>query len=242
MALCRRSVVEVRRRMRVAAFLASLLSSMIARQAVAAGPTDEARAAYQEGVARFLAADYEGALEQFRRAYAIDSNPVLLYNVAQVERKLARWADAAASYRRYLGDDASLSAERRARVEGFLRECEERAASAAVHEGAAPASATRPEAAGPKASEAKPLAPPPIARPVVPAIVAPAPAVRSRIDEPRVDASRPKPSLLRRPWFWGTVVGGVVVAGVTAGLAIGLLPENAPIPDTAGGDVHVMFH
>lgn len=61
-----------------------------------------ARELLDDGLARFRAGDYAGAIDCFRRAHAIDPLPAFLYNIAQAERLRGQHADALIAYRAFL--------------------------------------------------------------------------------------------------------------------------------------------
>lgn len=63
-------------------------------------------------------------------------------------------------------------------------------------------------------------------------LVAPRPVVDGPVDVPSPPGTRARKPVLRTWWFW-TIVGSVVVAGVAVGLGVGLRPSSAvaePVP------------
>jgi hypothetical protein len=98
---------------------------------------EDARAAakryYEQGVARSNAADYAGALEQFREAYAKSPNYAVLYNIGQAEAVLGNLLEAIAALSRYLKDGgAEIPEVRREEVKAQLAALEARLAELTV--------------------------------------------------------------------------------------------------------------
>ena len=76
-----------------------------------------------------------------------------------------------------------------------------------------------------RAKSVEPVALPP----EVPPVASPAPVV----EEPVLVTTRPeKPArpLVKRPWFWATIGGAVVVVGLAVGLGVGLGATHDPTP------------
>src|SRR5262245_49262547 len=57
------------------------------RPAVAQTPAADAEALYATGVRQYNVGEYDAAIDAFKRAYLISSEPSLLYNIAQAYRK-----------------------------------------------------------------------------------------------------------------------------------------------------------
>ena len=81
-----------------------LASLLIAGTAFAQAKTDKELAAddYADGQKEFVAGDYLPAAAKFEAAYALDPDPVYLYNAAQAYRKGSACARAAENYRKFL--------------------------------------------------------------------------------------------------------------------------------------------
>ena len=62
----------------------------------------EAAKHFQRGVTLYSEADYPGALVEFKRAYVLAPNEVVLYNVGQTQYQLRDYAGALGSFERYL--------------------------------------------------------------------------------------------------------------------------------------------
>jgi tetratricopeptide (TPR) repeat protein len=64
--------------------------------------TQAAGAAFREAIAADKAGDLKTALGLYQKAYAISQHPSTIYNIADVQRRLAQYADAIKSYATYL--------------------------------------------------------------------------------------------------------------------------------------------
>lgn len=78
-----------------------------------------------EGRTNYEAGKFVEALAAFQSAYTLFPHPDVLYRVAECQEKLARDADAAASYRRFL--EQVPDAKERPRIEGVIKLLDERA-------------------------------------------------------------------------------------------------------------------
>ena len=108
-----------------AATLAVLtLASPLGAPTGAAAQDDEralARDAFRRGVARYSAADYQGALESFQEAYRIAPNPAVRVNMANCYERLDRPDEAIFNYERFLSEAGpDVPATRRTEVEAAL--------------------------------------------------------------------------------------------------------------------------
>ena len=154
-------------------------------------PEPEAMRLYDEGLRRFRAGDYRGAVEALKAAHAIEPLPALLYDIAQALRLEGDCAEALVFYRRFL--DAGPVGRPRALAEvraADMQRCADAAAGAAprplppARPGDVAAAAVRPgdvavAAAGPGDVAVPAAAAPPslsVAQPPAPLLlVAPAP-------------------------------------------------------------------
>src|SRR3569623_872247 len=86
----------------------------------------EARLHFQQGVALFRDQNFDAALAEFRGAYGISGEPVVLYNVGLTFKALFRYAEAIDVLERYLAESAAhghpVAKERRAEVETLVIE------------------------------------------------------------------------------------------------------------------------
>jgi hypothetical protein len=169
----------------------------------------EARAHFDRGLTLAKASDYEPALREFERAYALVPHHSVLYNIAQAELALGRNADAAKNFRRYLHEGGSaIEPTRRAEIEARLAQLEPAPSTSTFAQPAAP------EEQGARSTPAAPVAraeqAQPRARPSQPAL----PRAASRESHP--ETLRDSGSGLRTVAY---VVGGASVA--LAGVALG---------------------
>jgi len=107
----------------------------------------EARAVYEQGVAAYSAGRFADAATLFDRAYALAERPALLYNIYLSRRDMGDVDAAVVALRRYLTDDATVTAEQRLTLRNRLYAMEEtltaRGRTATESAGTTTASATR---------------------------------------------------------------------------------------------------
>lgn len=111
-------------------WLALVISSALATTALAA-PTPASREAYAAGQKLYKAGQYTEAAAKFEAAYAIDSDPAYLFNIAQSYRLAKSCAKAVDFYKRFLDAFPELPAAEQTKVRGFLDEAEKCAAEQA---------------------------------------------------------------------------------------------------------------
>ncbi len=83
------------------------------------GAAKEAAKHFQRGVALYGETDYRAALVEFKRAYATSPNVAVLFNVGEAEYQLQDYANALATFGRYL-TQTSVSDSRRGEVESTV--------------------------------------------------------------------------------------------------------------------------
>lgn len=111
--------------------LARGLLALFLALAIVAGPRPglaqeagtEAGAHFERGVSFYKDGDYTAAMVEFKKAYEVDANYRVLYNLGQTSRELRDYASALRSFERYLSEGGSkIDGERRKRVEGWVAE------------------------------------------------------------------------------------------------------------------------
>jgi len=133
----------VHRLLRVLSFL--LVFGLVPLALAQPDPRVEARAHYQAGMAKFNAAQYAQAIEEFQAAEQIAPAPMNDYNIALSYERLGDPVAAIKTYRAYL--DRLPNATNRAEVEATIRRLEPQAAGAAEAAAAAEAARQADEAA-----------------------------------------------------------------------------------------------
>jgi tetratricopeptide (TPR) repeat protein len=135
----------------------------LVKPAWALSPVERAKELFREGATKFRAGDFQGALELFEQAYALDPHPVLVYNIARAREGLGEIDRAIEMYERYVALDPHAS-DRGAvdqRILILKKQLDERAElvrrtlelqAAREREAAAP-----PPAAAPRASGVSPI-------------------------------------------------------------------------------------
>ena len=93
------------------------------------GEVEQARKHFGQGLKLYKDGDFDAALVQFERAYAVKPNFKVLYNIAQCHFELHQYVEARDTLSRYLKDGAgSIEAERQSTVQNDLAELERRIA------------------------------------------------------------------------------------------------------------------
>lgn len=93
------------------------------------GDVDQARKHFSQGLKLYKDGDFDAALVQFERAYAIKSNFKVLYNIAQCYFELHQYVEARDALSRYVKDgEGSIDSERKSAVENDLAELQKRIA------------------------------------------------------------------------------------------------------------------
>ena len=135
--------------------------------APAQSPQDEARDLYKKGMTHYEIGEFDVAIEEFKRAYALTSAPGLLFNIAQVYRMKKDPEQAVYFYRTYLR--LVPDAPNRTDVEALLAEnqklLDELNAKKRADAEAAAAAAAADAAAKAAAASTAPPPPPPKPRP-----------------------------------------------------------------------------
>jgi len=97
--------------------------------AAANSDVEQARKHFSQGLKLYKEGDFDAALIQFERAYAVKPNFKVLYNIAQCHFELHQYVEARDKLSQYLKEgDASIEAERKASVENDLRDLQHRIA------------------------------------------------------------------------------------------------------------------
>lgn len=101
-----------------------------------AAPSDadvsQARDRFVHGMELAQAEEWEAALDEFVRSYALSGSPVALFNVGSTLRSLRRFLDARAAFDRLLGDP-ELDEDTRRAAEAMRTEVSAQVASVTVH-------------------------------------------------------------------------------------------------------------
>ena len=89
--------------------LALILLLGVSRPALAEDPEQRAAALFEQSAAAYEAGDLDRAAELLERAYALDPDPTLLYNLARTYEGLGRLEAAVSSYRKFLEQSPEAS-------------------------------------------------------------------------------------------------------------------------------------
>ncbi len=209
--------------------------------AQAGKPEDEAkqkaRTEYLEAMKTYNLGEYQQALDHFKEAYRNYPDGSFLFNIGQCQRSLGLKLEAVRSYRAYLRDAKTGRAEVEQIVAGLEKAiAEEQAAKNKTPTGMMGTDMTA--STSPPAATFPTSTPPP--KPVVVAEPKPKPVMAE--PEPRTSAPTAasvttapaeKKPIYKKGWFWGVIVGVVVVAGVGAGVGIALSGSKTTFPTTS---------
>lgn len=237
-----RSSTRSRPRRGVPALALALLLGGTAAWSAPASSQEEARAAFNSAQKDYAAHRYENALRGYQHAYGLAPLPALLFDIAQCERKLQRWARAESDYRRYVA--AAPDASNRPLAQTLAEEMHAKAELAQLRQkvnapdgkaGMAPAQeATAGNAVPqkPSAPVAQRPSPPPDAASARPSLAPRSlPEQATPLEISEADAPvRPAQPVYKKWWFWTGV--GVVAAGATT--AVLLASKGGPSATTLG--------
>jgi tetratricopeptide (TPR) repeat protein len=112
---------------------------------------------YQRGLQLYKLNYLRQAIKEFVAAYAANPLPRLLYNIAQLQRRISDYKDAAESYELYLRSETDITPERRAEVKRYI---EALRTTTGAPIAALPAEPNLPSATG--AAKIEPGEPPPL--------------------------------------------------------------------------------
>lgn len=185
-----------------------LAASPVGAQALS--PEEEANQHFDRGTTAYNLGRFDDAIADYRRAYEVKGDPAFLFNIAQAYHQLGVDDQALFFYKRYLASHPNPP--NRPEVQLRIAELEPRVAERADRpreERPAGADLQAPRAAHVDVGLLRPGARP----------------------EPAVAAAptQAAPSLLRRPWFWGILVG-LAAAGVTTVVILSNRRDETPIP------------
>jgi tetratricopeptide (TPR) repeat protein len=203
-------------------FRGILVISIVCGLALAVAHADNkqlARDAYRDGTRLYDLADYQGALEQFKKAYFNYEEPAFLYNIAQCYRQLGNKPEAIRFYKTFLRKlpDSPHSEEVRRLVTTLTAEM------TAEKPAPTPQPLVTP-AEGPNAPSASPPAP------AVALVPAATPAPVDLVAQP---VRRRQPAY-KKWWVW--TLTGVAAAAAASAIAVGIVLSQrtettyAPVP------------
>jgi tetratricopeptide (TPR) repeat protein len=177
----------------------------------------KARAEYTQATKNYNLAEYQQALDHFKEAYRAYSDSSFLFNIAQCHRMLDQKLEAIRAYRAYLRDARANRAE----VEQIIASLEKAYADEQTLKSKKPTGTL----GDPTSSTESPD------QPVEPVAAKPAEATSV------VVAASPSRPVYKKGWFWGVIVGAVVVVGVGVGVgvALGTTRTTFPTSDAANG-------
>ena len=184
---------------------AMLLCALLGFSGVAVGQETDPAKLFETAETYYNVGEWEQALKNYKEAYILSKEPVLLYNMGQCYRQMNKYDEAIRTYKNFLKEvpDTNL----RATVEKFIKELEDKKAAGAVEPIVVPATV-------------------PVLIPVVePPVVGPTSAAL-------IPATEPGEKPNKKVFLYAGIGGGVVVAGVLTGLL--LSRSNEELQSTFG--------
>ncbi len=191
-----------------------------------ADPADQARKHFDAGTTAYNLGNFTKAVEEYKQAYTLKQDPLILYNIAQAARLGGDLPVALFFYKSYLRNDrAAKRKDILERIASIEKQIEEQ---------------RRPpnEPAAPRELSSRPPEPAPVPEPtrVEPRPAEPVATTTPAATRPTPSAStdeKPRQPIYKKWWLW-TIVGVVVVAGVGAGVGVALTSQPSPPSSTLG--------
>ncbi len=174
--------------------------------------SSEAKGYYQKGMKAYNLSEFTEALNAFKEAYRVKPDPVFLFNIAQCHRRLSDPEQASAFYHSYLRE--APSAPNRPEVERIILEMDAAITAKKAEQEKQRAESERVRLEADRAAAAA---------------AANAPGTTGDNVLVARPAARKQP-LVKKGWFWGAVVGGVVVVGGAVALGVVLGRPGNPSP------------
>lgn len=109
----------------ISASAAALSTNALAQSAQPVVANEDPNALLRQADAAYDVRDFARALQLFRRAYELQRDPTILFNVGRMYAALEQWTDAAATWTLYL--ERVSNAPNRASTEASIRDAEARA-------------------------------------------------------------------------------------------------------------------
>jgi tetratricopeptide (TPR) repeat protein len=200
--------------------LVSLLGVVSSPALAQSDDVGKAKKLFFSGTKHFDLGEYDQALADFKEAYRLKDDPVLLYNIAQAHRMLKHYEEALRAYKTYLARSTDQS--HRADVNQKIAALEE------AIEKQNKASNLPPTGVITTHPDATEQSPPPS-----PTATTTTPPPATTTTQPEVVARPPERKPLYKKWWLWTAVGAVVVVAVGVGVGVGVAESNKPLPGTA---------
>jgi tetratricopeptide (TPR) repeat protein len=207
--------------MRTNQLSAMLFCALLGFSGVALAQTAGAAKLFDTAETYYNVGEWEQALKNYKEAYILSKEPVLLYNMGQCYRQMNKYDDAIRTYKNFLKEVPDTA--QRPIVEKFIKELEEKKAAAKPEPTVIP---TIPEVKPEVTPEIKPELEPEV-KPGLEPEVKPINAALLPVSE-----SEEKPTSNKKVFLYAGIGGGVVIAGVLTGLL--LSRSNEELESTFG--------
>jgi tetratricopeptide (TPR) repeat protein len=191
------------------------------------GHAAEARELARTGIRLYEIGEYDDAIAQFKKSYAADPNPMILFNLAQAYRFKRDWTQAQRMYENYLR--LMPHPPNRAVVQALIVEMKKKADEEELVDGHGKAARDNTPVIIMPAPDTtpQPVTPTPVPAPVV---VAPDATKLIVVVPPP-----PRRPIYKRWWLWTAVGAGV--AAVAVGLGVGLTQNHDYLPSGKLGTI-----
>ena len=192
--------------------LTTLLAVIVVCAPAASRGDETAKELFEKGTAAYALGHFDEAAQDYEKAFSLRPDPALLFNAAQAHRQAANKRRALVLYQNYIklyGNRVSNRAEVERIVASLKRAIESEQQASAVP----PTETATPER---ESGPTREPAPPPATVTAPPPTAPAATANRPDLTQP------PEKPLIKKPWFWAVVGGGVVAVALGVGLGVGL--------------------
>lgn len=129
--------------------LACVLGLLAFARVAVADSAAAAKTHYTEGLKRYNLGEFSKALDEFKTAYLAKPDPAFLFNIAQCQRQLGQFDDAARSYKAFLRESPDVPQAQREQVQKLITDMETAAKEAAAHRALPPTETRPPKAEAP---------------------------------------------------------------------------------------------
>lgn len=175
------------------------------------------RASYQKALSQYDEGRFDEALANFQSAYQRRQMPWLLVNIGRAAQRLGRPAEAIQYYERYKKAEPNIDPENEKRINKYIEQ-----ARALLEQ--TPEQPTMPGVVKPSEPPAldktKPSEPP-----------KPDSGVTGLTAQGGTPTDTPAAKPIYKKWWFWTIIGGVVVAGVVTGAVVGATANKSPPPE-----------
>lgn len=175
------------------------------------------RTSYQKALSQYDEGRFDEALANFQAAYQRRQMPWLLVNIGRAAQRLGRPSEAIQYYERYKKAEPNIDPENEKRINKYIEQ-----ARALLEQ-----TPEQPTMTGtPKPGET-----PAVDKPKQPEPPKPDSGVTGLTAQGGTQTDTPAAKPIYKKWWFWTIIGGVVVAGVVTGAVVGATASKSPPPE-----------